>query len=87
MKFVIWKAWHGEENWSFEMRKLVFSQDQESLRSGKLASDPKLGSEDFPYLIRSDNQCNQSQVALSANKIGSDLRKPNQHLKDKTDYH
>ena len=32
--------------------------DQESLRSGKLMSDPKIGSEDFSYIIRSDNQCN-----------------------------
>ena len=57
------------------MRKLVFSQDQESLRSRKLASDQKIGSEDCSYLIRSDNQCNQSQVAMSANEMGSDEEK------------
>ena len=60
MKFAIQKARHGEENLFLNMRKLVFSQDQESLRSGKLMSDPKIGSEDFPNLIRSDNQSNQS---------------------------
>ena len=45
MKLTIGKVWHMEI-----LRQLVFSQDQESLRSGKLASDPKIGSEDFPDL-------------------------------------
>ena len=57
------------------MRKLVFSRDQESLRSGKLMSDLEIGSEDFSFLIRSENQCNQSQVAMSENAMGSDLEK------------
>ena len=47
------------------MRKLVFSQDQESLRSGKLMSDPKIGSEDF---FRSDNQCNQHKLPCQQTK-------------------
>ena len=49
-------------------------------------SDPKIGSEDFSNLIRSDDQCNQSQVAMSANEMGSDLEKQNHHLKNKTYY-
>ena len=41
-----------EENGSSENeKKLVFSQDQESLRSQKLMSDPRIGSEHFPDLI------------------------------------
>ena len=44
-------------------------------------SDPKIGSEDFPNLIRSDDQCNQSEVATSANEMGSDVEKQILHLK------
>ena len=50
-------------------------------------SDPKFGSEDFSNLIRSDDQCNQSEVAMSANEMGSDLEKRIHHLEIKTDYH
>ena len=67
------------------MRKLVFSQDQESLRSGKLASHQKIGPEDFLNLIRSDDQCNQSEVATSATEMGSDLEKQIYHLEIKND--
>ena len=57
--------------------KMVFSRDQEHLRSGQLLSDPKIGFDDFSNLIRSRDQCNQSQVAMSANKMGSDQEKIN----------
>ena len=43
MKLMIQKAWHGKKTGLVKMRKLVISQDQERLTSGKLASDPKLG--------------------------------------------
>ena len=55
-----------EKTGLLKLRKLVFFQEKESLRSGKLPSDPKIGSE---------NLCNQSQVAMSANKMVSDLEK------------
>ena len=51
MKLAIQKAWNGKKTGLLKKRKLVFSQDQESLRSGKLMSDPKLGSEDLSDLI------------------------------------
>ena len=37
MKLMIQNAGHGKKTGLLKMRKLVFSQDQESLRSGKLA--------------------------------------------------
>ena len=74
------------KKWSSENEKTgLQSQDQESLRHGKLTSDPKIGSEDFSNLIRSDDQCNQSEVAMSANEMGSDLEKQILHLENNTD--
>ena len=51
MKLAIQKAWNGKKTGLLKKRKLVFSQDQESLRSGKLMSDPTIGSEDLSDLI------------------------------------
>ena len=72
VKLTIPKAWHGKKSTLLKMRKLVFSQDQESLRSGKLVSDPKIGSEDFSDLIIS-----ATNHKLLCQQMKWDQEKPN----------
>ena len=49
-------------------------ETKKSFRSGKIASDPKIGSDGFCNQIRSDELNNQSEVDMSANEKGSDLK-------------
>ena len=53
-------------------------------RSGKIASDTKIGSDGFYNLIRSDELNNQSEVDTSANEKGSNLKNQITHLMFKT---
>ena len=60
-----------------KLRKLVFSQNQESLRSRKTHIRSKNLDliKIFQNLIRSDDQCNQSEVAICQhNEMGSNLK-------------
>ena len=49
--------------------------------------NPKIGSDGFGNLFRSDELNNQSEVDISANENGSDLKNQIAHLIFKTDYH
>ena len=66
------------------MKNGLLKMNQESFRSGKLTSDPKIVSDGFCTLIRSDELSNQSQVTMSANEKGSDLENQMVHLEIKT---